>query len=1064
MKKFLVYLCVIIVAVSTGFAVFFLVRDNEVISLTTTSLYKDVGAKFELSLNISDPNSYTTISLESSNSEVLDIVNEEISVKDEVAKASFVAKTGGVSRVNFKTNNSKFRNLYCDVVIGDGSVNYPFHISTAEQLNKIGKTIEGQENPYTLASCYELVADIDMAELDGTWIPLGTDGETPFTGIFDGNGHYINNLNINNINANNVGIFGSIGQGGVVKNVKLVNGELHTSANNKYVGLIAGLNQGVVERIEIQGLKVYNEIDDIYIGSVVGYNQSLNNSTQRTIAKVDRVSAVVDFFATPASVDLETGNIITEANTEVKGNIGGLVGYNKGGLVRFSYANGNINVTNGATFGGIINKNEYAPITSGGQYSEDLGANVKDCYSAVVVTSELTSANIAGLIFSNISVNDINTIWGNYYDASRIPATCVGINGMANAEYVCMGKNSNELKTITLPSHQEYAYAIENGVLTQTPTSVVYWNSQVWLIDGTNEGYPVINYAEQDIADEKEITDNMVVVTTREQLISALSKLDATVIINADIDLSVSEWVPIGTETAPFAGYLSVSINPETGEPYKITGLKINSTSYKHAGFFGVISNARVENLILVNPQILNNNHAYAGAIAGANGYKESKIQGGSIVNCSVLGGDISADVAAGAIVGQNNGIIVNPAALGTFDRNELNALNIIATTSKSASVGGVAGVNYTTITTNYNNLAVVKGCVNITASDEGAGTIYAGGIAGKNEGNIHNSFIKINYGDSNNSYGINVPNKYKAQVGGVAGYSTGSVDVAYVSARIIAGSTNSENYAGGAVGYLLAKNNSDAINVSGVYVYESYIRSANVGGLVGYLAGSDRVVVFYNTSNWISRFYSEVITVSDKYYTQDALVANISASSVQDTVSLYGNYVAGLVTEIQRGFVTDCYSIAQLGGTNSAGMVYTINYNKVNSTGGVVTRCYTIATFVGGTNKFAVTSSNIHSQNNIEKRTVGFIDDYYFAKTSKDGKEPAYFTKVVPEVINWFKSDENHVVTHDRDIETLKKSEIWNSFAQENVTTGQNPWNIKNGVIPTLDVDNAFVNISKDL
>ena len=43
MKKFLVYLVVILVAVSVGFTVFYLVRDNETISISTSSIYMREG-------------------------------------------------------------------------------------------------------------------------------------------------------------------------------------------------------------------------------------------------------------------------------------------------------------------------------------------------------------------------------------------------------------------------------------------------------------------------------------------------------------------------------------------------------------------------------------------------------------------------------------------------------------------------------------------------------------------------------------------------------------------------------------------------------------------------------------------------------------------------------------------------------------------------------------------------------------------------------------------------------------------------------------------------------------
>ncbi len=1073
MKKFLVYLCVIIVAVSTGFAVFFLVRDNEVISLSTTSLYREAGQKFELSLDISDPNSFTTISLESSNENVLSIENKEIDVKNSVAKASFVAKAGGVSRVNFKTNNSKFRNIYCDVVVGDGSVNYPFQISTAEQLAKIGTVVEGEENPYTLASCYELVADINMNELEGNWAPFGVNGDIPFEGVFDGNGHYINNIAISN-DAQNVGLFGTIGTNGVVKNLKLNNSQVTVNANNEYVGVVAGTNKGVIERVETKGTTIYNAVNNTaYVGGIVGLNLSNNDSSVRTVAKVDRVSADVKFYNSPAVVNAETGEITTPVQTNVVGNIAGVVGYNKGGLVRFSYAVGEATIENGTTFGGLINKNEYIAIGSVSgynQYTTNLGANVKDCYSAINVVAN--GNTVAGLIYENIDDN-VNTIWGNYYDTSKINKTVVGVTGYADAKHFVLGKASNELKTVELASHLRYTAVLEGGIIVEKEDGEVFWNTNVWLIDGSNDGYPVLNYEALEIADEnKVIAADITIVKTEDELKTAFSAgLDASIMVGADIQLT-GEWVPVGDAKQPFVGLFSVGINPDTEEPYTISGLKITKNKYAYAGFFGVISNARIENLTLVDVNIDNVNHDYAGAIVGANGIAGTKNQGGVLVNCAVYGGKINAKIGVGAITGLNSGIITNPTVYGKFGNNAYNPLVLTTCLEGESYVGGVVGYNYGAVNTlgeyyGINKDAVVKGHISISTYNTTYGTVMAGGIAGKNEGTINNAYVDICYADDKNVYGINISDAMTAYIGGVAGYSNGYINNAYVSARLITGTTR-VNYAGGVAGYVVGLNNVVVdqvkhINIKNAYVYNSYISSTNSAGLVGYLAGSDKVQVKYDKNNW-KVVYSEALTVSSSYYAQSNLVANIAASSVQESVKLAGVNAGGLVTEIQRGFVTDCYSHARLNATNGAGMVYSIKFNNVNATGGVITRCYVIANFDGGTNKYAVTSSGVHNQANINKRTAGFIDDYFFAKTDNKAKDPGYVTKALSDTVNFvtfWDDDEDRWVTKVRKLETLRKANMWGSFAQDNaVTFSVTPWIIADGSVPTLSADADFVSV----
>ena len=68
---------------------------------------------------------------------------------------------------------------------------------------------------------YILIKDIDLASEN--WTPIGTES-APFTGIFDGNGNTISNLNISGTYANGaqIGLFG-YANGAELTNVKLKN-------------------------------------------------------------------------------------------------------------------------------------------------------------------------------------------------------------------------------------------------------------------------------------------------------------------------------------------------------------------------------------------------------------------------------------------------------------------------------------------------------------------------------------------------------------------------------------------------------------------------------------------------------------------------------------------------------------------------------------------------------------------------------------------------------------------------------------------------------------------------
>ena len=75
-------------------------------------------------------------------------------------------------------------------------------------------------------------------ELTDTWTPVGTSSE-PFKGTFDGNGHKITGLKINA--GSYIGLFGYVGAGAVIENVKLAGAEVSgTERVGALIGRIVG--------------------------------------------------------------------------------------------------------------------------------------------------------------------------------------------------------------------------------------------------------------------------------------------------------------------------------------------------------------------------------------------------------------------------------------------------------------------------------------------------------------------------------------------------------------------------------------------------------------------------------------------------------------------------------------------------------------------------------------------------------------------------------------------------------------------------------------------------------
>jgi hypothetical protein len=103
------------------------------------------------------------------------------------------------------------------------------------------------------------------------WQPIGTSGD-PFTGSFDGQGYEIRDLFTNRPDENEVGLFGFVDEGGVIKNVGVVEA---TVAGKQYVAGLVGDNSGTVSNSYFSG----SVTGDQYLGGLMGINEgTVSNS------------------------------------------------------------------------------------------------------------------------------------------------------------------------------------------------------------------------------------------------------------------------------------------------------------------------------------------------------------------------------------------------------------------------------------------------------------------------------------------------------------------------------------------------------------------------------------------------------------------------------------------------------------------------------------------------------------------------------------------------------------------------------------------------------------------
>jgi hypothetical protein len=267
---------------------------------------------------------------------------------------------------------------------GNGTAEDPYQIADWYRLDDVRNY---------LSSHFILINDLNSNSIGYTelasssahegkgWQPIAVN--TTFIGSFDGQGYEICDLFINRPDESNVGLFGAVGEAGVIENVG-VTGNV-TGYND--AGGVVGKNEGTVSNSYSTG----NVVGNLNVGGLVGKNDNFEGT-------------VTDSYA--------TGNV-TGVN-----NVGGLVGWNREGTMSNSYATGR--VTGNDNIGGLVGKNNdtannsYATgrVTGDDNVGGLVGRNdntgsVSDSYSTGSVTG---STHVGGLMGRN-SGDESNSFW-----------------------------------------------------------------------------------------------------------------------------------------------------------------------------------------------------------------------------------------------------------------------------------------------------------------------------------------------------------------------------------------------------------------------------------------------------------------------------------------------------------------------------------------------------------------------------------------------------------------------------------------------------------------------------
>ena len=139
-----------------------------------------------------------------------------------------------------------------------------YEVYNAEGLKNIAELVNEE---WKLGINITLTADIDLSGID--WTPIGIDYNHLYTGTFNGGGHTITGLTVTGSNEY-TGLFGRIGSGGKVMNVKLEGVQIESDNETSAVGGVAGWSYGNIENCSVSGSVSGSGMNGV-AGGVVGY-------------------------------------------------------------------------------------------------------------------------------------------------------------------------------------------------------------------------------------------------------------------------------------------------------------------------------------------------------------------------------------------------------------------------------------------------------------------------------------------------------------------------------------------------------------------------------------------------------------------------------------------------------------------------------------------------------------------------------------------------------------------------------------------------------------------------
>jgi filamentous hemagglutinin family protein len=566
---------------------------------------------------------------------------------------------------------------YTSNITGGAALTAYMLVNTFADLQAIGT------NTTTLGGTYALGRDINADNM----APIGSAG-SPFTGLLDGQNHIISNAVIapTASGVDNIGLFGTIGPTGTVRNLTLDQFQVSANPNvtgpGQFIGVLAGQNAGTISNVQVTNSTVNGlNMAGVIAGGLVGQNGMFGPDNQQLAGSISNSSA------TGVTVTVGDGCI-----GDCSGGLniaGGLVGSNvAGSTITGSHATGTVTGGGASFVGGLVGQNgvtiphiEDHPLVSVGTINASY-ANV-----AVTMTGAVSAAG--GLVGSNAQGSTITN--SQAFGAVTSTAEDVAFAGGL------VGLNAGTITSTTPPTA---ASVCAIGASFSCATGNVGGASAAWLIAGglagDNSGKITRAFATGNVrTGDNGMAGGLVgsnTATIADSWASGNVTVGAASVAGGLVGTNVGTITTMDTASITHAAGNVTGGNSSILGGFAGTNLGTISLAYATGGVTGgtdvvaggfVGFNAGSINQTYARGTVTGGNSSYLGGFVGAN----------VTIDAQTTTGSITQSYALGPVTGSNEVVAAAFAALnrGTIDQTYAAGL---VTAGTGSTTGGLIAAN----------------------------------------------------------------------------------------------------------------------------------------------------------------------------------------------------------------------------------------------------------------------------------------------------------------------------------------------------------------------------------